>query len=44
MVSRIKYLIGTIDLADARKLAEEILKAEDENEVIKILRKENRTL
>lgn len=44
MVSRIKYLIGTIDLADARRLAEEILKAEDENEVIKILRKENRTL
>ena len=40
MVNRIKYKISTIDLNDARKLAEEALKAEDESETEKILRKE----
>ena len=40
MVNRIKYKISTIDLNDARKLAEEALKAENESETEKILRKE----
>ena len=40
MVNRIKYKISTIDLNDARKLAEEALKAENEAETEKILRKE----
>ncbi len=40
MINRIKYKISTIDLNDARKLAEEALKAENEAETEKILRKE----
>lgn len=40
MVSRIKHKIGITDLKDAQQLAEEVLYAEDENEVIRILRKE----
>lgn len=40
MVSRIKHKISCISMTDAEKLAEKVLNAEDENEIIKIIRKE----
>lgn len=40
MVSRIKYKIASTDSSEAKKLAEEVLSAEDENEIMQILRKE----